>query len=241
MTNAKNPAPPAGNAAEDNSLAGVLRFFMTKMQQQTDDMLPAVVISYSRATNRAKVQPLIAFVTTAGEVLPRATVGSVPVYQMGAGGFVLSFPVKKGDLGWIKANDRDLSTFKQSLNPAAPPTQRKKSFEDAMFFPDTMFKGVTISGEDSENVVLQTLDGTVRIALFDDKVKITAPEIVLDTPLTTVTGEIQAGTNPAYGNTASFRGNITTTHDVIAQTVSLHNHTHNGVQPGGGNTGGPNT
>lgn len=234
-------APPSGNPADAGSLAGVIRFAFSKIMQQTDDMLPAVVISYNRTTNRAKVQPLISFVNTLNEVTERAAVGSVPVLQLGGGGFVLSFPIKKGDLGWIKANDRDISKFKQNLSISVPATQRQKTFEDAMFIPDTMFRAVNINGEDAENVVLQSLDGTVRIALFEDKVKITAPEIVLDTPLTTITGELQAGTNPSYGNTASFRGNITTTHDVIAQTVSLHEHTHNGVQTGAGNTGEPNT
>ncbi|WP_202973956.1 Gp138 family membrane-puncturing spike protein [Fimbriiglobus ruber] len=61
-------------------------------------MLPAQVIAYDRTTNRAQVQPLIAVVTTANQVVQRAQ-SSVPVFQYGGGGFVLSFPVMTGDTG----------------------------------------------------------------------------------------------------------------------------------------------
>ena len=219
MASTPNKAPPSGNVAESETLAGVISFAFRKMQQQTDDMLPAKVVSYDRETNRAKVQPLIAFVDTASQQLSRAPVGSVPVLQLGGGGFVLSFPIQPGDLGWIKANDRDISAFKQSLAPSAPPTQRQKSFEDAMFIPDTMFKSVTIHGEDDESVVLQSLSGGARISISGDKIKLTAPEIEFDTPLLSMSNS---------GGTITIGG------------INFLTHTHNGVDPGGGNSGGPN-
>ena len=241
MSEISQLAPLSGNPAGQQDFVGMLRFVIKKMMQQTDDMLPAKVISYNRASNRAMVQPLITLLTTKNEIIERPPVASVPVLQLGGGGFVLSFPINPGDIGWIKANDRDISQFKQSFAMGAPPTQRKKTFADAVFIPDTMLRGVTINGEDAGNVTLQNLDGTCRVTIWGDRVKITAPQIVLDSPLTTITGEVRAGTNSSYTTTATFHGNIITDHDVIAQTVSLHDHTHNGVQPGGGNTGAPNT
>lgn len=265
MTN----SPPSRNTAKDGSLAGAFDLFRAKLLQNTDDMLPAKVIAYDRATNRATLQPMIVMVTTSNEQVPRAQIASVPVYQVGAGGFVISFPVSPGDLGWIKASDRDISLFLKNYAQAAPNTQRKHKFSDAVFFPDSFMKNVEINGEDDGNLVIQTLDGTVRVALWPDKVKVTAPAIemvaateisltapiivitaatsvTLDTPLTTVTGGIEGGTNPMYPQTATFNGDINTTGsmtadtDVIADGVSLHNHTHGGVQTGGGNTGVPN-
>ncbi len=265
MTN----APPSRNTAKDGSLMGAFDLFRAKFLQNTDDMLPAKVIAYNRATNRAQVQPLIVMVTTNNEQVPRAQIASVPVYQAGAGNFVISFPVNPGDLGWIKANDRDISLFLKNYAQTAPNTQRKHKFSDAVFIPDSFMKDVEINAEDEANLVIQTVDGTVRVALWSDKVKITAPSvemvasteitmtapvvtitaatsITLDTPLTTVTGGIEGGTNPMYTQTAIFNGNIETTGDVIADGdvtadgVSLHNHTHGGVETGGGNTGAPN-
>lgn len=254
-----NPfTPPSIDPANRGNIAGTVRFILTKFLQGVDDMLPAIVISYDRATNQAQVQPLIAIVDTLGNIVPRGSVASIQVLQLGGGGFVLSFPIKAGDLGWIKANDRDISLFKKFLGNAAPNTARKHSFEDAMFIPDTMFKSVSIAGEDTENVVLQNLAGTVKIALFDDKVKITAPRIemlapeivctastsiTLDTPLTTITGDLAAGTGS--GGTAAFHGPITTTSTIHADgeitsgSIPLTTHRHTGVQSGGSDTGGP--
>lgn len=221
-------APPSIDPASRGDLTGIVKLVLNKFLQGIDDMLPAKVIAYDRTTNQARVQPLIAIVTTGKEQITRAQVASVPVLQLGGGGFVVSFPIQPGDLGWIKANDRDISLFKQIMENSSPNTERKHSFEDALFIPDTMFKAVVINPEDDSNFVLQSIDGTVRIALFDDKVKITAPQIILDTPQVKATGTITAdGDIIAKGGAGT--------------PVSLHSHTHSGVQTGGGNTGIPNT
>ncbi|MHC5543545.1 Gp138 family membrane-puncturing spike protein, partial [Singulisphaera rosea] len=109
----------------------------------------------------------------------RAQVASVPVFQYGGAGFVMSFPVATGDTGWIKANDRDISLFKQTMQANPPNTQRKHSFEDAMFFPDTLLDGVTIAAEDVGNAVFQNGDGTVRLALWPTLFKFTAPQVTV--------------------------------------------------------------
>ncbi len=264
---------PSIDPSNIGNLAGTVKFILTKFLQGVNDMIPATVISYDRASNRARVQPLLAVVTTANTQLQRPQVASIPVLQLGGGGFVISFPIKTGDLGWIKANDGDISLFLKTLQTASPNTARLHSFEDAMFIPDTMMRQVVINSEDAENVVLQTLDGTVRVAIWPDRVKVTAPlvdiscqnatveaataahvtspaitmtastQITLDSPLTTITGALAAGTNS--GDSATFSWPISTTQTVTASgevTGSgkvLGTHVHTGVQTGGGNTGPP--
>src|SRR4051812_35962375 len=116
-------APPSRNPADNDTMAGTFRLVLDKFLQRTDDMLPGKVIAYDAATNLAQVQPLIIMVTTNNQQVKRAQIASVPVYQMGAGGLVLRFPVKTGDLGWIKANDRDISLFKRIKDFVSPNTQ----------------------------------------------------------------------------------------------------------------------
>lgn len=164
-------APPSRNSSDDGTLVGALKIVLTKFLQGVDDMLPAKVIAYDAATNLASVQPLIAVVSTANERIPRAVVAAIPVAQFGAGGFVMRFPVTPGDLGWIKANDRDISLFKRAHTVTSPNTQRKHSFEDALFIPETMLQGVTIDPLDADNAVWQSFDGTVRIALGPNYIK----------------------------------------------------------------------
>lgn len=172
-----NYSPPSRNPADNDTLAGLLRLVLTKFLQGMDDMLPARVIAYDRATNQAQVQPLIQFITTGTQNIARAQIASVPVFQYGGAGFVISFPIQTGDLGWIKANDRDISLFKKTMQESQPNTQRKHSFEDAVFIPDTMLNGVTIDEEDTNNAVFQNYAGTVKIALWSNLIKMIAPGV----------------------------------------------------------------
>jgi hypothetical protein len=64
-------------------------------------------------------------------------------------------------------------------------------------------------------------------------------QIVLDTPLVTVTGVIDVTNTKGGGNVGTFNGTLAVTQDVIANTVSLVHHLTSGVQPGGGDSGPP--
>ena len=238
-------SPPSIDPSARGDLSGTVRLVLTKFLQQVDDMLPARVISYDRETNMARVQAFINVVTTAGTRVPRAEISSIPVLQLGGGGFVLSFPIQPGNMGWIKANDRDISMFLQSYTSSDPNTQRMHSFEDALFIPDTMFQSVSINPEDEANVVLQSLDGSQRVAIWPGKIKITSDEeVIIDTPLCRITGDLVTGEDTGSGGTATFYGTIRGEQDIIAgygdEDISLLHHTHDGVTPGGGNTGEPN-
>lgn len=160
-------APPSVDPANDDSVLGTLNTVLQKFLQGIDDMLPARVVSYDRVANRATVMPVVSIVTTDGAQVGRATVSQLPVFQFGGGGVALSFNLKPGDLGWIKANDRDISLFLQSYGTGGPNTFRKHSFEDAMFFPDAM-RDIVIAGEDEESATLQSLDGTVKVSVGAD-------------------------------------------------------------------------
>lgn len=196
MADNTNRSPPSLDPASYGDFSGVIRFVLTKLLQNTDDMLPAQVIAYDRTTNRARVQPLIAVVTTDNIRIDRAQVASVPVLQPGGGGFVMSFPIKTGDLGWIKANDSDISLFLQNLQNSSPNTARLHSFEDAIFIPDTMFKSVTIDPADTDNVVIQSLDGTCKISMGATSIAFTSATLThngVNIGSTHVHGGVQSG------------------------------------------------
>lgn len=191
MTNT-SIAPYSRNPTKDGHLRGVLDLVLSKfVQNKLDDMLPARVIAYDRQTNMASVQPLIQIVSTLNQITTRAQIASVPVLQLGGGGFVLNFPIKTGDMGWLKSNDRDISLFKQLWAMAVPNTGRKHSFEDAIFIPSVL-TGFTIESQDSSNVVLQSLNASVRLSLGDGNACISdesgysqSPNAILDLQSTT--------------------------------------------------------
>lgn len=231
------------NAAQQglHSLTDAVRLAIHKSMQGMNGMMPCQVKAVSIGSNRVTVQPLISVLDNEGNQTGRDTIASVPIHQLSSGGFIVKMPVAVGDLGWIKACDRDISLFLQTLKAAPPNTDRMHSFSDCVFYPDCMFSGVSV-GSNAGKLTLQNLAGTVFVALSNTEVTIkSTTKVTIDTPLTEITGQLIAGTNTAGNQTASFNGNITTTGNVIAGTVSLRTHTHSGVQAGGGNTAIPNT
>lgn len=229
-------SPPSHDPASEDILAGLIYESMRKLNQNTNDMLPARVVDYDRATNRAHVQPLIMLLTTDGERIQRQGVQSVPVTQLGAGGFVMSFNLVAGDLGWIKANDRDISLFLQSYAESEPNSRRFHSFSDAVFIPDVM-TGYTIAGEDAGNMVIQNLAGTVKIALWPNKIKVVAPLVEVVTPSATFSADVTIAGSLVVNGTTHSDGNITTDADAFAGDISLKEHGHKDVQAGGSNSG----
>ena len=196
---------PNINPADNDTLAGTLRFAFSQLMRSVDGMLPARVLAYDRIANTVQVQLLIAMVSTSGTQVSRAQIANIPVINFGGGGYILNFPLTAGDLGFVLANDRDISLFLQSNAESPPNTQRVKSFSDGVFIPSVL-GGFTTTGQDG-NAVLQSLDGTVQIALSPTSITLTTPNneieltststtitsstsITLDAPTVTVTGEL---------------------------------------------------
>ena len=171
---------PNADSANNDSLAGGVDAFMSGwVRDNLDDMLPAVVVSYDPAKNRATLQPLVMIGTTDGSKKPRARIENIPVFRYGAGGFFQRFPVKAGDFGWIKANDRDISLVLQRGGQQDwPNTKRRHNFSDAMFYPDTI-KDWVVSGADLEAMTLQSLDGNSVVSIAQDAIELRVGSQVL--------------------------------------------------------------
>lgn len=181
-----NLKKPNSDQAAEGSLAGGLKDALSKWLMNIDDMLPARVISYDDAKNRAVIQPVVMVGGTDGSKISRAQVANIPVYRFGGGGFFMRFPLKAGDLGWLKANDRDISLIMQASGGEEwPNTKRLHSFSDAMFFPDT-FKQWVINGEDIDAAVWQSMDGEARISLAGSRIKLAIGGVSIEVSATGV-------------------------------------------------------
>ena len=178
---------PSLNPADQGSLAGTLKFVFGKMMQDIEGMIPAKIIKYDRATNRAQVQLLIMMLTTDGSKVSRSQVASVPVLLLGGGGYMVNFPLSPGDLGWLAANDRDISLFLQTYAESPPNTNRTFEFSDGLFIPDVM-RGYTIDPLDADNAVLQNLDGSIKISFGATQITIKAPLVEIDGALAATGG-----------------------------------------------------
>ena len=208
-------SPPNLDKANDGDFAGVMTDVLQNFLRGVDDMIPAKVVSYDDATNRATIKPLVMLGTTDGQKISRAQLSNIPVFRFGGGGFFIRFPVKAGDFGWLKATDRDVSLIMQRGGLEDwPNTLRQHSFSDGMFFPDTL-KSWVIDGANADALVIQSLDGSVCVSLHSGKVKIEAADI-------------------------EVVGNMSVTGTMTNNGVNIgSSHVHSGVQSGTSNTGGP--
>lgn len=217
---------PSHDPASEDAMTGLLMESYRKFLQNTDDMMPCRVVSYNRDTNRAVVQPCIKILTTSQLLVPRSELPNIPVFRMGGGGFVISFPLSEGDLGWLKASDRDISLFLQSYRDSGPNTDRYHSFSDAMFFPDKMNQ-FNLDSDDSDNLVIQSTDGTTKISWGNSSIKMKAPSLNIESQSVTISGSLSVG------------GLITSDTDVSSGSVTLKTLRVTGVQSGTDESGVP--
>lgn len=126
---------PSQKPGQSDSLSGSMDLVLRKFLLDVDDMLPARIVSYDRNTNRAQIDILYKVTMTDGSLNPLMAPAEVPALTIGGGGMCLTFPIKPGDLGWIKASDRDMSLFLQSYEAEPGNTTRLHCFEDGVFIP----------------------------------------------------------------------------------------------------------
>lgn len=139
---------PAYNPADANSLDGLNNIMLDKFAMGIECVIPGIVQSYDKATNRATIKPAITGVASQGQKVSKPAYTNIPVLQLG-GGASISFPIKQGNTGWLIACDRNISIFKQNLTESAPNDLRKHKFEDSFFIPDS------INGQGTDDVVIK--------------------------------------------------------------------------------------
>lgn len=201
------------DVSDYGSLAGFARQVLEGfLRNEVSSFLPAIVVSYDRARNRAIVAPAIKIVTTDKRQIDRPLLIDVPVFCYGGAGFLVTVPLKKGAKGWIKACDRDISLYLQKGSAAAPNTAQMFSFDSSLFYPDVV-DGFTAL--DDESLFIQNTAGTEFIQLGLDGITVKAAAITLDGAVH-ITGAVTTGST------------INAAGDVNIAGKSFLGHTHHG-------------
>jgi len=165
------------NPADKKDLSGGLRAILGKfLASEMEGKLPCQIVAVRGDRQRVTVKPLIAKISEDGQIISREQLASVPVQALGAGDMVLSFNMNIGDLGWIDACDRDIREFLRTYKESSPSTMRMYDFNNGVFVPDIM-TNYTITDGDEGAALLQTRDGSVKVAIHSDKVVLKAPNI----------------------------------------------------------------
>ncbi len=129
---------PSHNPADVDTLDGLNNTLIDKISMGIQKVIPAIVQSYDKTTNRAVVKSAITGIASQGQKVPHEALIDIPVLKPSGGGITMAFPINQGDTGWLIACDRNISLFKQNLTESAPNDYRKHKFEDSFFIPDSI-------------------------------------------------------------------------------------------------------
>ena len=205
-----NAVIPSYNPADAGSESGKQDFLFDKLLGKIEKIAPAQIIFYDRQTNRATVQILNQSITSEGGKITRQPLKDIPVLNLYGGGFVLSFPIKENDIGWICAADRNISLFKQTLKMFAPATYEKHKYKDSFFIPNQI-NGFTYSSDDADAVLLTAIDGSTKISIKSGQVTITADTVNLGGIGGAFVLTENSVIKDSYGGTCSITSNTTKT------------------------------
>ena len=185
--------------------------------------IPAIVESANRENNTVVVNIAPNIIKANGDNIKRASI-ELPILIASGGGFMINFPIKEGDVGWIIAGDRDTTGYRKDNSKQYDLLSLgTHSYNFGFFIPDVLSnseKTFKISEDDKDKLIIQTLNGNTKIKLSHDGII----DIICPTKLK-ITGDVEVA------------GKISATGDVIGEGVSLAHHIH---PCGTGTTGEPN-
>ena len=190
--------------------------------------------------------PLVAQTDASGNLIPPVSIPRLPYFRLQHGTAAIICDPAPGDVGLAIFAQSDCSKLSGGTDPVVRGSFRTFDMSDGFYFggfwgkkPETF---IHIEQAGTVHVVAKTVttdcqQATVNATTHAD---VTTPEMKVTGKLT-VTGLITGtgGLAISGGSGASVNGSLTTTGDVTAAGISLDNHTHSGVEPGGGSTGKP--
>lgn len=199
---------------------GALRFVITSLLMRMQTAMPVRVLAVSNngevaAAGTVDVLPLVQTAQADGTSQPHKPIYGVPYMRVQGGTNAVILDPKVGDIGIAVFCSRDISGVKSdpsSEHGEPPSSARAYDWSDAIYLGAVMW-GVP------ENYVRFPSDGSIEL-VSPVKVRLSAPAIELDGPVTATSTIIATG-------------------DVTGQGTSLHTHRHGGVTTGGGQTGTP--
>jgi len=239
---------PSTTWGEFNNLIFMVQQTLAKMQTATLVRIEACTNSGGLSpVGYVDITPLVNQLDGQGNPTPHVTIYNVPYLRVQGGGNAIITDPQKGDIGIAVFASRDISKVKVTKKQGNPGSFRQYNFADGMYI------GGALNGTPTQYI--QFSSAGIRIH-SPTKVKIDAPTITLDagvielngstsTTITTPTFTVNGATvlngtiSQTGGGAADFSGSMSVTGDVTAQGVSVHNHVHKGVTPGGGNSGTP--
>lgn len=130
--------------------------------------LPAIILEFDTETQLAKVQPAIKLLLTTGEIeLP--ILADVPVTFARAGGFSITFPVKKGDECLLLFAEKSIDRWKKDGHGHQATQVRNHDITDAIAILGLYCQKNTINNFSNEDLEIKADDNSCAIKVKADK------------------------------------------------------------------------
>lgn len=172
---------------EYDQLPSVLDFYFTQRVKEINTAIPGIVQQYDPTTRRAVVLPALKTILTDGQEVSKAPLVNLPVLQPAAGGYIVHLPINPGDPVMLLFSQRGMDTFKLKFQESAPDNTEPFSLKDAVVLLGFGLGDVAVAN--TNELVLQTIDGGTHIRLGDGGVTIKATAVEIEGNLN-VSGDI---------------------------------------------------
>jgi hypothetical protein len=205
--------------------------------------IPATIVSYNPATNRAVVKPTLPKAIASGESLDSPQVVEVPVVFHASGGGIASmtFPLKPGDGVMLAVQQRSLEGWLDGNNKM-PDDPRQFDLSDSVAIPGCQPSGTAGNSDDvvlkhDKSFVILKKDNVIVIG--NDKAS-----LIIDASGHITIEQTGVARAAVAGVLIDENGNMTLQANTItvvtpARSFVLEQHHHISVQPGAGQSGTP--
>lgn len=146
-----------------NNLSEVLAQVMRNRMAELHVSMPAQIVDYDFATQKASVQPLISRKYTDGRVDAYPVINNVPVVWPRSGGASLTMPVDAGDYCILVFADRSIDGWTASGGAQPQDDRRLHSLNDAVAFMGMMPFSEPSLAENNDDVLMTYDQNSIRL------------------------------------------------------------------------------
>lgn len=218
------------------NLTQVLNSGLLSFEAQIHTALPAKVLKFNAGDNTVQVELMINELKRDGASVVLPPLDDVPVQFFRGGDFVITTPIKAGDHGLCVFAERCIDGWFTNASKNEPLDFRMHDYSDGFFLTGFSPRPAAVKDVDLDGVCMRTLDKGTYI-------KLTSSKILIKGDIEQVGDYTQTGNKTLKGNFTQAEGDsissgTITAKDMVADGVSLKNHTHGGDS--GGTTTPPN-
>lgn len=136
----------------------------------------AQVQSWDRATQTCSVQPVAQAQYTNGDPLILPVIPRVPIRYPQGGGFVMTWPLERGDFVWLDFGERSIEEWKGTASASySPKNKRRFDLSDAVAYPGIASPADPIADSViKDNAMVLGHEAGCRIEIYETETKIGA-------------------------------------------------------------------